>query len=60
MSFEPKTRGQSTRRIAEDMKLSSSSLKHAWMHWTKTKMQLYIGNSGQKKASDEELQKADS
>jgi DNA-binding NarL/FixJ family response regulator len=33
-----KKRGESTKRIAEDMKLSPSSVKHVWMHWTKTKI----------------------
>ena len=33
-----KKRGESTKRIAEDMKLRPSSVKRVWMHWTKTKM----------------------
>ncbi|MCX6674708.1 MAG: helix-turn-helix domain-containing protein [Methanothrix sp.] len=33
-----KKRGESTKRIAEDMKLSPSSVKRVWMHWTKTRM----------------------
>jgi FixJ family two-component response regulator len=33
-----KKRGESTKRIAEDMKLSPSSVKLVWMHRTKTKM----------------------
>ncbi|MCX6680363.1 MAG: hypothetical protein NTX42_08370 [Methanothrix sp.] len=33
-----KKRGESTKRIAEDMKVSASSVKRVWMHWTKTKM----------------------
>ena len=35
-----KKRGESTKRIAQDMKLSPSSVKRVWMHWTKTKMQV--------------------
>jgi FixJ family two-component response regulator len=35
-----KKRGDSTKRIAEDMKLSPSSVKRFWMEWTKTKMLL--------------------
>lgn len=30
--------GESTKRIAEYMKLSTSSVKRVWMHWTKTKI----------------------
>ena len=37
-----KTRGESTKQIAQDMKLSPSSVKRVWMHWTKTKMPLII------------------
>ena len=33
-----KKRGESTKRIAEDMKLSASSVKRVWMHRTKTTM----------------------
>jgi FixJ family two-component response regulator len=33
-----KKRGNSTKRIAEDMKLSPSSVKRVWMHWMKTKI----------------------
>ena len=33
-----KKRGESIKGIAEDMKLSPSSAKRVWMHWTKTKM----------------------
>jgi len=53
-----KTRGDSTKRIAEDMKLSQSSVKRVWMHWTKTKMQLNIKKFGRKKKTlDEESEK---
>ena len=44
-----KKRGDSTKRIAEDMKLSLSSVKRVWMHWTKTKMPLNIKKFGRKK-----------
>ena len=50
-----KKRGDSTKRIAEDMKLSQSSVKRVWMHWTKTKMPLNIKKFGRKKKTlDEE------
>ena len=50
-----KKRGDSTKRIAEDMKLSLSSVKRVWMHWTKTKMPLNIKKFGRKKKTlDEE------
>ena len=50
-----KKRGESTKRIAEDMKLSPSSVKRVWMHWTKTKMPLIIKKFGRKKKTlDEE------
>jgi putative transposase len=50
-----KKRGESTKRIAEDMKLSQSSVKRVWMHWTKTKMPLNIKKFGRKKKTlDEE------
>ena len=53
-----KTRGDSTKRIAEDMKLSPSSVKRVWMHWTKTKMPLNINKFGRKKKTlDEESEK---
>ena len=53
-----KTRGESTKRIAEDMKLSPSSVKRVWMHWTKTKMPLNIKKFGRKKKTlDEESEK---
>ena len=53
-----KTRGDSTKTIAEDMKLSQSSVKRVWMHWTKTKMQLNIKKFGRKKKTlDEESEK---
>ena len=44
-----KIRGESTKRIAEDMKLSKSSVKRVWMHWTKTKMHPNIKKFGRKK-----------
>ncbi|MCX6677689.1 MAG: hypothetical protein NTU95_07060 [Methanothrix sp.] len=44
-----KKRGENTNRIAEDMKLSPSTVKRVWMHWTKTKMQLNIKKFGRKK-----------
>ena len=44
-----KKRGGSTKRIAEDMKLSPSSVKRVWMHWTKTKMPLNIKNLEERK-----------
>jgi transposase len=49
-----KTRGESTKRIAEDMKLSPSSVKRVWMHWTKTKMPLNIKIFGRKKKTLDE------
>ena len=44
-----KKRGESTKRIAADMKLSPSSVKRVWMEWTKTKMPLSIKKFGRKK-----------
>jgi transposase len=44
-----KKRGESTRRIAVDMKLSESTVKRVWMHWLRTKMPLNIGKFGRKK-----------
>ena len=53
-----KKRGESTKRIAADMKLSQSSVKRVWMHWTKTKMLLNIKKFGRKKKTlDEESEK---
>jgi len=50
-----KKRGDSTKRIAVDIKLSPSSVKRVWMHWTKTKMSLNIKKFGRKKKTlDEE------
>jgi transposase len=50
-----KKRGDSTKRIAEDMKLSPYSVKRVWMHWTKTKMPPNINKFGRKKETlDEE------
>jgi transposase len=43
-----KTRGESTNQIAQDMKLSPSSVKRVWMHWTKTKMPVSIKKFGRK------------
>jgi putative transposase len=43
-----KTRGESTKQIAQDMKLSPSSVKRVWMHWTKTKMPISIKKFGRK------------
>ena len=37
-----KKRCESTNRITRDMKLSPSTVKRVWMHWTKTKMLLKI------------------
>jgi len=39
-----KIRGEGTKRIAQDMKLSPSTVKRVWMYWTKTKMLLSIKN----------------
>jgi putative transposase len=39
----------STNRIAAEMKLSKSTVKRVWMHWTKTKMPLNISKFGRKK-----------
>jgi transposase len=44
-----KKRGDSTKRIAEDMKLSPSSVKRVWMHWTKTKMHVNRNKSKRRK-----------
>ena len=44
-----KIRGESTKRISAEMKLSQSSVKRVWMHWTKTKMPLNIKKFGRKK-----------
>ena len=40
-----KKRCDSTNKIAQDMKLSPSTVKRVWMHWTKTKMLLVRGAS---------------
>ena len=53
-----KKRGESTNRIAQDMKLSPSTVKRVWMHWMKTKMPLIIKKFGRKKKPlDEESTK---
>ena len=53
-----KKRCESTNRIAQDMKLSPSTVKRVWMHWTKTKMPLIIKKFGRKKKPlDEESTK---
>lgn len=53
-----KKRGESTKRIAEDMNLSHSSVKRVWMEWTKTKMLLSIKKFGRtKKTLDEESER---
>ena len=44
-----KIRGESTNRIAQDMKLSPSTVKRVWMHWTKTKMPLKLKNLEERK-----------
>jgi putative transposase len=50
-----KIRGDSTNKIAQDMKLSPSTVKRVWMYWTKTKMPLNINKFGRKKKTlDEE------
>jgi putative transposase len=50
-----KIRGESTKDIARDLKLSPSTVKRVWMHWTRTKMQLNIKKFGRKKKTlDEE------
>jgi putative transposase len=43
-----KIRGESTKQIAQEMKLSPSSVKRVWMYWTKTKMPLSIKKFGRK------------
>jgi putative transposase len=50
-----KIRVESTKKIAQDMKLSPSTVKRVWMYWTKTKMHLSIKKFGRKKKTlDEE------
>lgn len=44
-----KIRVESTKTISAEMKLSQSSVKRVWMHWTKTKMLLNIKKFGRKK-----------
>jgi len=44
-----KTRSESTKTIAEDLKLSQSSVKRVWMHWTKTKMHVNRNKSKRRK-----------
>jgi hypothetical protein len=46
--IKAKTNNISTRRIAAEMKLSESTVKRVWMHWTKTKMPLNIKKFGRK------------
>ena len=50
-----KINGDSTNIIAQDKKLSPSTVKRVWMYWTKTKMRLNIKKFGRKKKTlDEE------
>ena len=50
-----KKRDESTKIIAQDIKLSPSTVKRVWMYWTKTKMKLTIKKFGRKnKTLDEE------
>jgi transposase InsO family protein len=44
-----KIRGESTNRIAVEMKVSPSTVKRVWMYWTKTKMPLRIKKFGRKR-----------
>jgi putative transposase len=53
-----KIRGNSTKTIAHDMKISPSTVKRVWTYWTKTKMPLSIKKFGRKKKTlDEESEK---
>jgi hypothetical protein len=55
-----KIRGNSTNRIAQDMKLKSIHWERVWMHWRKTKRQLNIKKFGRKKKTlDEESTNGD-
>jgi hypothetical protein len=49
-----KTNNISTKKIAEDLKLSPSTVKRVWMHWTRTKMPLNISKFGRKKKKIDE------
>ena len=49
-----KTNNISTKKIAEDLKLSPSTVKRVWMHWTRTKMPLNISKFGRKKKKMDE------
>ena len=49
-----KTNNISTKKIAEDLKLSQSTVKRVWMHWTRTKMPLNISKFGRKKKKMDE------
>jgi len=49
-----KTNNISTKKIAEDLKLSPSTVKRVWMHWTRTKMPLNISKFRRKKRKMDE------
>jgi transposase len=49
-----KTNNTSTKIIAKDLKLSESTVKRVWMHWTRTKMLLNISKFGRKKKEMDE------
>ena len=49
-----KTNNVSTKIIAKDLKLSESTVKRVWMHWTRTKMLLNISKFGRKKKEIDE------
>jgi len=49
-----KTRNDSTKNIARDMKLSKSSVKRVWMHWIKHQELIAIKKFGRKKKETDE------
>jgi len=49
-----KTRNDSTKSIAQDMKLSESTVKRVWMHWTKHHEPVPIKKFGRKKKEIDE------
>jgi transposase len=49
-----KTKNDSTKNIAQDMKLSESTVKRVWMHWIKYHEPIPIKKFGRKKKDVDE------
>ena len=55
-----KTRNDSTKNIARDMKLSESTVKRVWMYWIQHQEPIAIKKFGRKKKdTDEESENSD-